>query len=215
MTDIFEANGARFIAADDMIVRHCRSLKAEFEPETTAWMFAVMASGDGAFIDIGASTGWFSIPMVLKGYEAMAFEPNPNVYSRLKDNMALNGVTFEAREVAVSNRNGAVTMWINPAVPLTSGGSIEVATCAMPREIMVSSVKLDDCSLAPRLIKADVEGHEMSVLAGAEETINRHRPHMVLEANTDVQCYRLAQWLRAHGYTFKCVDGRNMLCTPE
>lgn len=213
MSEIYEANGAKFIATDDMIVWWCRKHKKPFEPETTAWMFEVMAAG--AYVDIGVSTGWFAIPMALRGCEVTGFDPNPAVFSRLQANLLLNDVEIDCHNAAVSFKPGVTKMWINPAVRLTSGGSIEKATCNNPRCIEVRTVRLDDLKLAPRLIKVDVEGHELSVLAGAEETIKQHRPHMVLEANTETHRNGLAKWLAAYGYTWARADDRNMLCTPS
>ncbi len=210
-----KANGARFIAQNDMIVRWCRETGKPFEPETTEWMFDVMARG-GTFVDIGAATGWFAIPVALRGCEVLAFEPNPAVFARLSENVALNGADFPTVHAAVSAAQGAVTMFINPAVPLTSGGSIERPTCARPKRITVQTVRLDDVvSGDVALIKIDVEGHEMAVLRGAERTIDRCRPRLVLEANTAAHRAALAEWLEARGYSWRRADDRNMLCSPK
>jgi len=208
----YEANGARFIAKDDMIVRWCRETGQPFEPETTEFIFGAT----GTFVDVGASTGWFSIPMALRGHKVEAFEPNPAVFRRLSDNADLNGAVIAMHHAAASDKGDSVTMWINPAVPLTSGGSIERATCARPKRIEVQAVRLDDAlSGDVSLIKIDVEGHEMAVLRGAEKTVERCRPHLVLEANTPDHCAALALWLDAHGYSWRRADHRNMLCSPS
>lgn len=218
MTDIFEANGCRFIADDDMIVRWCRQTGKQFEPETTAWMFGVMAERDGAFIDVGASTGWFSIPMAIRGREVHAYEPNKRVFPRLLENAALNGVTISAHPYALSQDAGEAVFWHNPHVLLTSGGSIEVATCHRPQSDAVETRRFDDeaaASLPIALIKIDVEGHEAAVLDGATETIIwRWRPRLMLEANTKKHEAVLAAWLNQAGYEYAKADDRNMLCTP-
>lgn len=220
MTDIHEANGARFIAKDDMIVRWERAEGRPFEPETTGWLFMSLALRPGWLVDVGAATGWFAIPAALSHVRVIAVEPNPAVRDRLRQNMAENALV-EPDEITVvpaaaSAGAGTATFWHNPNVPLTSGGSIECPTCNRPSQITVPTVALDTvcAGLEVALIKIDVEGHEMSVLAGAEATIARCRPYLVLEANTDAHREQLAGWLAAHGYSWERADERNMLCTP-
>lgn len=216
MTDIHEANGARFIAQDDMIVRWERKERRKFEPETTIWLFHELEQRQGLFVDVGAATGWFSIPAALRGHEVLALEPNPAVWARLQENIALNGAFLECLNVAASAGVGQATFYRNPRVPLTSGGSIQAPTCHAPERLSVPTLPLDQVCFGRdvALIKIDVEGHEMSVLAGAEETINHCRPLLMLEANTAEHRDELAAWLKAHRYVWRQADERNMLCAP-
>jgi hypothetical protein len=61
------------------------------------------------------------------------------------------------------------------------------------------------------LIKIDVEGHEMSVLRGAQSTISRWKPSLVLEANSDKHFIQLERWLDEIGYQHGRADTRNIL----
>lgn len=216
--DTFEANGARFIAADDMIVKWCRKNRREFEPETTAFIFAVLKEHGGAFVDVGASTGWFSIPAALRGADVVSVECNPRVFARLGENIGLNegaGERIVSYCAAASRRSGEATFFSNPALPLTSGGSIQAATCAGPIRETVTTVTLDSLSLAGvSLMKIDVEGHELAALDGAAELIKESRPALVLEANTRSHREQLEHWLTLNGYDWEAADQRNMLCRP-
>lgn len=215
--DNFSANGALFIAKDDQIVTWCRKHKKRFEPETTDWMLAVLANFPGVFVDCGASTGWFSVAFAKLGHTVHAFEPNPAVIKRLRDNIAMNDVSVLVHEVAASDRPGLATFWHNPNVSLTSGGSIEHATCRNPEKYMVQRVTLDAAlgATKPALIKIDVEGHEQAVLRGAKAIIAEHRPHLVLEANTPDHVIAVGKWCEQNMYRRRLVDERNILCTPE
>lgn len=210
------ANGCEFIAKDDMIVAYVRKEKRDFEPQTTAWMFARMGNG-GLFVDVGASTGWFSVAIAAAGFDVVAFEPNVNPFRRLLENCALNEVEIDARNQAVSDANGEASLFFNAGLPLTSGASLNKADCLRPSgEAIVKTVRLDDAITgSPKLIKVDVEGHEMAVLRGAGKLIERNRPLMVLEANTAAHVADLAAWLEPRGYTWEIADERNLLCSPK
>lgn len=214
----FEANGARFLAAQDMIVSWIRRTKREFEPETTHFIFDTLAERGGVYLDVGASTGWFAIPAALRGHDVIALEPNVRVYFRLKENGDLNGVPWDRLRImpmAASAEAGRAVFYHNPDVPLTSGGSIERPTCSRPLREEVDTVPLDSLTTQPvGLIKIDVEGHELGVLAGASRIINSDRPHLVLEANDVEHKAALAEWLEQNRYSWRGADERNMLCTP-
>ena len=210
-----ELLGATWIAADDMIIRWIRQTRQSFEPHTTPWMLEQIEQRAGAYVDVGASTGWFAVPFAMRGREVIAFECNPRAIQRLKDNCALNNVSITLFENAASNKAGPVTFTHNPRWPLTSGGSLERVAANKASET-VTAVRLDDVIDAPvALLKIDVEGHEISVLEGAERLIAASRPAMVLEANTSHHKDMLAAWLDAHDYGYSVSDKRNLLCLPR
>lgn len=210
-----ETLGATWLAADDMIIRWLRQNPGrKFEPVTTPWMLDQLTR-PGAYVDVGASTGWFAIPFALRGCEVIAFECNPRAIQRLKDNCALNNVSITLFENAASNSTGPVTFTHNPRWPLTSGGSLEHVAANRASET-VTAVRLDDVIDAPvALLKIDVEGHEIAVLEGAERLIAASRPAMVLEANTPRHRDLLTAWLDAHDYVYASADERNLLCLPR
>lgn len=211
MTDLYEHDGCQFIAQDDMIIRWERKYNRKFEPVTTEWLWEHL---DGTFVDVGVATGWFLIPALKRGFKAVGFDPNKAVYQRLQDNLALNNLTADTHNVAVSSKVGKTTFWHNPKVPLTSGGSIEEATCHKPQQYEVDTVTLDSVVTEASVIKIDVEGHEISVLSGAKELIAKCRPYLILEANTQAHKDQLAHWLKKNDYMYSEADHRNMLCYP-
>jgi FkbM family methyltransferase len=201
-------------AEDDMIIRWIRETGQPFEPATTAWMLDVMDGATGAYVDVGASTGWFAVPFAKRGHRVIAFEPNARVVTRLRDNCELNGVTIELHHAAVSDREGEVTFGHNPRFPLTSGGSLEPGRARSTFDI-VPCTTLDAVVDEPvHLIKIDVEGHERAVLRGAERLIETHRPALMLEANTAAHQTVLVEWLLDRQYEWVLADERNMLCLP-
>lgn len=207
--------GATWLAEDDQIVKWLRRTGQKFEPATTPWMLDQMArKPDGAYVDVGASTGWFAVPMALRGYDVIAFECNARAIARLKANCELNGVEIVLHEAAVTNRTGEVTFTYNPRLPLTSGGSLERVAANRAHET-VRATTLDSVIDGPvTLLKIDVEGHEIPVLEGAAETIAHSRPAMVLEANTPQHEDALMNWCARNRYTWQRADARNLLCLP-
>jgi FkbM family methyltransferase len=206
---------ASWIAEDDMIVKWLRRGNAAFEPVTTRWMLTEMTRREGAYVDVGASTGWFAVPFAKRGYKVIAFECNARSAQRLRDNCALNSTSLMLHEAAASDRSGTAVFTHNPRLPLTSGGSLEFVRANRATE-EVRCLTLDSVIDEPvALLKIDVEGHERAVLAGAERVIAESRPAMVLEANTAAHQAVLADWLRAHDYVWQGADERNMLCLPR
>lgn len=217
MKEVFEANGAKFIAKDDLIVGIVRDQRKDFEPTTSKWIFDNLVQGK-AFLDIGHSTGWFSIPISKMGYEVIGFEPLTVPYERAVENMKLNGVEYVLHNLAASDVEGETQIHFNPKVPITSGASLEksVRPGANVGHYTIKTVRIDDVVNSPvGIMKIDVEGHEIAVLRGAKETIQRDKPKIMLEANDDKRLNELSDWLEGVGYTYELVDGRNMLCETK
>ena len=124
---------------------------------------------------IGTHTATFSHVVGDQG-RVYAFEPQLKIFSELLLNMELNGrrnISFH--RVALGNTNQWVEM--NPHSDSNEGG-ISVGMSGDRVEMM----KLDDFHLKNvSIIKIDVEGYEMEVLAGARETIRKNRPVIFLE----------------------------------
>ena len=218
--NVYDEGTALFYEQNDMIVRWIKNTKQRFEPETTDFMTDALDARPGLFVDVGASTGWFSMIMGCRGVDVVAFECNPRAIDRWHVNAALNNLERHAvlHEVALSDKEGEAVFHSTEGLPLTSGGTIN-PTLAPPinrkkretvRTATLDSFDLQDVSF----IKIDVEGNEEPVLRGARETIARWKPMMVLEANTGQHEKALASWLTANGYGYRVVDKRNMLCTP-
>lgn len=212
-------NGVKFIVADDMILRWLKNegKGSEYEPETRAFMAEVL--GDGGrrhMIDVGASTGFCCLPFAARGHKVTALECNPTVAERLADNVTLNQLGPDVRilQVAASNENGTATFFHNRALPLTSGGSIQSATCAGAGRQTVETITLDTLQHTPvDLIKIDAENHDLQVLEGARRMIEKDRPAIVVEANDPSLAAPIFDFFRSVHYSFKQTDGRNICAT--
>jgi len=133
-------------------------------------------------LDIGASVGdtslWFSKKVGSTG-KVYAFEPEPKNFQILLGNIEQNNVkNVTPLNIGLSDREGRMK--------IVSGGSASfLAESEGEAEVTVTTIDefVRDNKL-PKVdfIKMDVEGHEMNVLRGANETMRAFKPKMALSA---------------------------------
>lgn len=139
---------------------------------------SLLREGDVA-VDVGAHVGVFAVPAsdaVGQAGRVVSFEPNPMVLPLLRRNLTANGCeNVELERYAVSDGPGTARLaQHDSSLGFTSLRSFE----GVSRTFDVETVRLDDFlaerSLAPSLIKIDVEGAEGLVLEGAAGTLERN-----------------------------------------
>ena len=106
--------------------------------------------------------------MRLTAGRALAFEPHPRIYSYLRDNLELNGLTnVEARNCAVGSRPGSIWLSDDRADDMNhvtaQRGTVQVAVEVLD-EVTKGIGRI-------ALIKVDVEGYEKHVFDGAPHTL--------------------------------------------
>jgi len=92
----------------------------------------------------------------------------------------------EIHQVALSDRNGTTTIRVPRGKPTRSTISDANPLADLEREIDAFEVEirtLDSFDLSDvGFLKIDTEGHEIEVLAGAADTLQRNRPTVLVEA---------------------------------
>jgi FkbM family methyltransferase len=166
--------------------------------------------GPGAvFYDVGANMGFFSlIAARLVGEEGRvyALEPAaPNVEA-VRANAAANGLgNVEVLELAAGAQSGrAAFVMVEDLIwaRLASVGPHPLAT----GEVEVEVVRLDDLDLRPPdVVKIDVEGAELDVLAGMTETLRTHRPIVICEMHGKNEAF--ARVMDEAGYDCRSLEG--------
>jgi FkbM family methyltransferase len=152
---------------------------------------AMVGRGDVAY-DIGASFGYVTAQLArLVGEDGRvhAFEPHPERVNFLERVRAgRDHVTIHP--LALSDREGVAMLQIpvHQGVTYEEQASLDlrgVRRGAFHAPIPVQAARLDslvgESIEPPSFIKCDVEGHEDAVLRGAEETLRRHRPTLIVE----------------------------------
>ena len=67
--------------------------------------------------------------------------------------------------------------------------------------VKVSCERLDDIYTGvPSFVKLDVEGHELQVLKGAEETIKKHKPVLLVEIGNFSEDHEVHKCIKSMGY---------------
>ncbi len=136
-------------------------------------------------LDVGAHEGVYSYFLLRRAAGVIAFEPNPQLAAHLRRTF---GARLEVRETALSDADGTAHLHIpqRGAEAVTSNATIEPSVAEFQSETYtVSTTRLDrlmDGLKRVGFIKIDVEGHELSLLRGAEELLRRDQPNLLVEA---------------------------------
>ena len=168
-----------FIIAGDIHIPEIRDLywwgKDAFEPETYS-IFIKLVKSCSLFIDVGANIGYYSLVAAAtnKKTKIVSFEPVPLVFSMLKNNIVLNNLSIHAENMAVSNVNGPVTLYIPKDSNVSASENPEFRPDTS--KLIVNAVTLDDyCSKNglgfPDLVKLDTETTEPKIIEGMKKII--------------------------------------------
>jgi FkbM family methyltransferase len=166
-----------------------RSLDAygEWSEAEVSLLAQVLRPGDIA-VDAGANIGTHTVPFakrVTTSGAVIAFEPQRLTYQILCANVALNVLlNVKCLNAAAGDARGEVRMpVVDPRNEYNFGSTKSEGQQQGER---TDVLPIDDLQLARcRLIKIDVEGMELRVLAGARRTITSHRPVLFVENNTE------------------------------
>jgi FkbM family methyltransferase len=174
--------GARFSCALPSFVQNRIRLFGVWEPDITAFISRRLAAGD-TFIDVGANVGYYTLlasQRVGESGRVVAVEVSPSILALLQANLALAGSPPNVRTVhaAAAAAHGTLTVFRAPDWCLN-------LTSTLPRpglapEAQVKAAPLDDL-LTPeelataRLVKINVEGTELAVLAGIQRLVAHGR----------------------------------------
>jgi FkbM family methyltransferase len=152
--------------------------------EVELHLLEFLCQGDADAIDIGANDGSYVHYMRRFSRHVFAFEPMPALAQALRRKFP-RGVTIN--EIALSDRAGTaeLRMPVVDGVVVTGCSTVSADASATYPDYEGIDVPMDRLDSVYRghaaIMKIDVEGHELSVLRGAKETIRRCRPRVLVE----------------------------------
>jgi FkbM family methyltransferase len=182
---------------------HRRFIRDWIAPDAVVW-------------DIGANLGLFAFPAALKARSGRvyAFEPDVDLAANLARGVRLTrnrGLPLAPLCLAVSDADGTATFEVSKfsrAMNRLAGvGAWNDASIVTQERRSVPTLRIDTLakSLAPpSVVKVDVEGAELQVLAGGRATIAAHRPVLLIEAPKELSS-GLKTFFAVHDYVM--LDG--------
>lgn len=138
--------------------------------------------GNKQAIDIGANIGNYSKQFIKYFDSVIAFEPNKDHNSILEsiDNLTVHNVALSDTEAQVDYYK--FEMHSVNSISLPTAKWHETKYGQSPKSETVLTKCLDTFNIQPDLIKIDVEGLQHKVLQGATNTIQQHRPTMIIDS---------------------------------
>lgn len=161
--------------------------------------------GKGAFLDIGANIGYYSVYMCRRAERVYAFEPDPRALAIVESNAARYQNISVVRK-AISDTIGKCRFVIEGSTELShlSKGSdaagVDVETTTVDAFAAENQLTID-------AIKIDAEGMDVRVIAGAKNVLRRDRCIVLTEASLSPELsliveeidYTICGYVKGHG----------------
>ena len=170
-------------------------------------------NSNNTFLDIGANAGIYSYHFKNKMKKIVAFEPVKEILVSLEN---LKSRNVEIHNCALSNNND----YLEIHIPVDKhGNTISYIASLEPRgentiKRKIEVKMLDDFNYQNvSLIKIDVEGHELEVLKGGYETINKYKPHLVIEIEQRHLAYDMSKtfnYIKGIGYEIFFINNSEL-----
>jgi FkbM family methyltransferase len=182
--------------------------------------------------DIGANIGLFTLissEYIGAGGMIYAFEPTPQTYSWLEQNCRANNLqNVILNQLAVSDKDGTIEFHLSAegfdafnSIVRPSKGSNYI-TQTVNCLTLDSYIEKNNLSGKIQIIKIDVEGFEISLLNGGEQTLSlSNAPDLVVEftesnaKNAGFSCAQLYDKLEGYGYKLYHYNSTQNKLIPE
>lgn len=181
---------------------------------------------DKVVFDVGAFIGLFALFFARAVGEkgmVVAFEPNPELCNKIRENLLLNNLhNFILLQLALGQKKGKEVLVFPSSIP--GVGSIEKherMRILQQKNVRTIEVEIDTVDNLietgkipiPDFVKIDVQGAEFEVIKGMSNTIKDHKPNLMLEVhaipyiNWKVEVLRrLVEFLRENGYSIYHIE---------
>jgi FkbM family methyltransferase len=181
--------GVRFEV--DLTDRIQRQMWAGLYEQHVRHCFDVLLQPGDGYVDVGAHIGYHAVAAAHRvgaSGRATAFEADPAMHSRLTRNLA-QFPWAQAVHAAVWHSSGMLTLERSSNKDESGWGTLtSVRDLGKGEHVDVRATSLDDWFRDAGIsrwnaMKLDAEGSEPAVLQGAQNSIDRFRPFLILEIN--------------------------------
>ena len=181
--------------------RGTETLMRDLEPRVTEFIRARLRP-DMTFVDVGAYHGWYTLLAAPIVKQVLAFEPTPEYFATLHQNIA--GLTnVRISPYALFSRSCFGTLKDGVRWDMFQAG--KGSTVAWTLDSVIPPGRVD-------MIKIDTEGAELDILLGAKKLIGRYHPVLVIEPHWMMETYfdhpvaELEAFLRVNRYQWRGLD---------
>lgn len=183
----------------------------EYEQQETEMVMELVKDSE-TIVDVGANIGWYSlnIAAAYRNVTVHAFEPIPETFSTLRENIALNQLgNISANNFGLSSEPGTFPFYYYPEGSgnasmrdLSGRKNVQVINCSLS----TLDAYAEEKGLQVDFIKCDVEGAELLVFEGGHKTITRDLPIIFSEilrkwsAKFDYNPNKIFEFFASMGY---------------
>lgn len=170
-------------------------LFGSYELPTIKFIRSYLAKG-GVCFDVGAQIGYLSLAMAVSGNKNVlvySFEPEPKNLERFNDNIRLNSISnVNLISKAVSNNIDQLKLYMSRDHNAGTHSIIREDPNVTEDYVVVDATTIDTFVHEQEfhqldLIKIDVEGAELEVVEGANETLKIFKPTLIIELSESIQ----------------------------
>jgi len=180
---------------------------------------ARLVHGGDTVVDVGANVGFMTSLMaktVGKTGHVLAFEPHPELYSRLRANIGRfsdsHSACVTAEPVALSDCEGEDWLVFDSELFARNSGTAGLCGSSFASgkaRLRVRKSRLDPFieNKVVTLLKIDVEGAELRVLFGVESALTERRIMNIVYEDFHSATSGIASYLRGFGFSVFYLDG--------
>jgi len=215
-TFIKDCRHGKFLLIDGDMISNYVNMYGEWS-EAEVELFQDILTPASNVVEVGSNIGMHTIPLsaTCREGKVFAYEPQRPIFHILCANIALNNrLNIIARHLAVGDAAGSVNIpsssydepWNYGSFSIERGFNAEGRYQSNTTVAPVNVIALDEDPELQRattidLLKIDAEGFEPRVLKGARNLIDKHKPRLFIEANTEPVVAQVLDMLKALDYS--------------
>jgi len=161
------------------------------EPLTTHLIFDEVKS-DMTVLDIGSNIGYYAVlesKLIGESGKIISIEPSPLNFKILEKNLKLQKIeNFQTYNIAIGDKNEVIEFLVSKKSnwskikELNENPGENDEVIKVPLKTLDSFCKENNI-MKIDLIRMDVEGYETNIISGAEETLKKFKPMLMIEVH--------------------------------